>query len=44
LAGADNDDAFDFVRGHSGLVFEGLQRGAQGALDAALPPRQPPPP
>ena len=44
LAGADDDDAFDFARTHSGLVFGASAGGAQGALDAALPLGQHPPP
>ena len=44
LAGADNDDAFDFARTHSALVFEASQPQAQGALDAALPLGQHPRP
>jgi hypothetical protein len=44
LAGADNDDAVDFARTHNAFVFEASPRQAQGALDAARPPRQHPRP
>src|SRR5690606_7195379 len=40
LAGADDDDASDFTRTHSGLVFGASAFGAQAALDAALPEGQ----
>src|SRR5262249_25944892 len=34
LAGADDDDAFDFARTHSGLVFAAAGVRAQAGLDA----------
>jgi hypothetical protein len=44
LAGADDNDASDFARTHSVLVFGASAARAQGALDAALPGGQHPRP
>jgi hypothetical protein len=37
LAGADDDDASDFARSHSGLVFAVPAKRAQAGLDAPPP-------